>query len=79
MSWVDRRNPALLGPFDRVEVQPYREPPRDPTPTRVRVLRPILLFGERLEAGTVTTLPRWTAHDLVRSTSAAELADGEAA
>ena len=77
MSWTDPRDPleALTNRSGVFRVRPYQEPPRDQTPTRVRVLRPILLFGERIEAGTLTTLPRWTAVDLVRSTSAAELAD----
>lgn len=47
-------------------------PVKNEAPTRVRVLRPLLLHGERQEAGAVLTVPRWMADSMVREAMRAE-------
>ncbi|MEW6415903.1 MAG: hypothetical protein AB1482_11680 [Pseudomonadota bacterium] len=45
----------------------YRPPAPDLTPTKVRVLRGLLLRGEHQSAGSILTVPRSTAVELVAS------------
>ena len=63
-SWVQPSRPA-----------PYQPPPRDATPTRVRVLRALTLDGRRVEVGEVLTMGRSDALDLCGATTAAVLDD----
>lgn len=45
----------------------YVAPPKDQTSTKVIVKRGLLLRGEPVAAGSVLTVPKWEANDLVAS------------
>ena len=47
-------------------------PAKDLTPTRVRVVRALLLHGEPQAVGTVLTVPKWMADDMVHGSTRAE-------